>query len=297
MVKQLSSYINFKSIIIILFVLFLSSCKTQKIVTQTDIVRPISTSKLVRNIESNEFDYKHLAIKKMSCEFDNGKSKTTFRASVWAEKNKSIVIMITKLNITVARVWLSPDSVKLINYMDKTYFLDNYSYLSSELNLDLDFDMIQSVLAGNIFSVTNAKRDRDMKDFKNNIESGLFVLQMENDGKNKKNISRTLDKKPTKKTNKLVENEHISQSIYINPETFKVVRILMEDKFNARKLNIAFSGFIELEKKLYPEELLVVLVSPESNMQMKVSMSGFSLKNEKEFKFRIPEKYTRLNTN
>lgn len=293
--KKLSKYINIERVLIILLVLSISGCKTQKIVTEVNNTSPISTSKLIRNIESNEFDYKHLAIKKMSCQFDNGKSKTSFKASVWAEKNKSMVIMLTKLNITVARVWLSPDSVKYINYIDKTYFLDNYSYLSSELNMDLDFNMIQSVLAGNIFSVANNKRDKDLKDFKNRIDSGLFVLQTEN-AQTKKN-SRTYDKKTIKRTSKKADNEHINQSIYIDPLTFKAVRILIEDKQNARSLNIAFSDFISLDKQLYPEELKVSLKSPEANMQMKVSMSGFSLKNEKEYKFRIPEKYTQLNIN
>jgi len=62
-------------------VLGLSSCKTTRVVTTTSTAKPISTNKLIRNIENNAFDYKHLAIKKINCQFDNGKTKTSFKES------------------------------------------------------------------------------------------------------------------------------------------------------------------------------------------------------------------------
>ena len=72
--------------IVCLVLLGLSSCRTARVVTTSAVAKPISTNKLIRNIESNAFEYKHLAIKKISCQFDNGKSKTSFKASILAEK-------------------------------------------------------------------------------------------------------------------------------------------------------------------------------------------------------------------
>ena len=114
-------------IIAVFVVLSFSACRSTKLATTTTVVKPMSTNKLIRNIESNVFDYKHLSIKKINCQFDNGKTKTSFKASIFAEKNKQIVVMLSKLNIPVGRLWLTPDSVKFINYIEKNYFLDDYS--------------------------------------------------------------------------------------------------------------------------------------------------------------------------
>ena len=70
-----------------------------------------------------------------------------------AEKDKQIIVMLSKLNIPVGRLWLTPDSVKFINYLEKNYFLDDYSYLSSMLDMDLDFETIHAIVSNNIFSL------------------------------------------------------------------------------------------------------------------------------------------------
>jgi len=82
----------------------------------------MGTNKLIRNIENNAFDYKHLSIKKISCQFDNGKTKTSFKASILAEKDKQIIVMLSKLNIPVGRLFLTSDSLKFINSLEKNSF-------------------------------------------------------------------------------------------------------------------------------------------------------------------------------
>src|SRR5665648_1017050 len=72
-----------------LILLGLSSCKTTHVVT-TSAVKPISTNKLIRNVENNSFNYKHFSIKRMTCHFDNGKTRTSFKASIRCDKDNSI---------------------------------------------------------------------------------------------------------------------------------------------------------------------------------------------------------------
>ncbi|MFY9152217.1 MAG: DUF4292 domain-containing protein [Prolixibacteraceae bacterium] len=281
--------------IICLVLLGFSSCKTSRVATRTTVAKPITTSKLIRNVESNAFDYKHFSIKKISCQFDNGKTKTSFRASIIAEKDKQITVMLSKLNIPVGRVWLTPDSVKFINYLEKTYFLDNYSYLSSLMEMDLDFETIHAIISSNVFALRDQKKDKDLKDFDTKIDSGLYVMQSVRKLKSKQKILKPGDRRYVKRAQKILPDTPVNQSVYIDPETFKVRKIVMTDPANSRNLKIGFDDFTAIEKQLYPADISFQFSSPENNMEMNIKMSGFSMDNEKEIRFRVPDKYTRIN--
>jgi len=280
-----------------LILLGLSSCRTSRVVTSTSPVKPIATSKLIRNIENNAFDYKHLTIKKISCQFDNGKSKTNFKASIFAEKDKRITVMLTKLNIPVGRLWLTPDSVKFINYLEDSYFLDDYSYLSSWLEMDIDFKMVNAIISNNIFSLRDEKQDQDNTEFETRIDSGMYVLESVTNMKSKRTNQRERIKKAGRKSKPVITDAPIHQSVYVDPETYKLRKIKMEDAVNSRNLNIDFSNFTAIEKQLYPGAIDLNFVSPESSIQLNVRLSGFSMEEENEIRFKIPEKYTRINTN
>lgn len=256
----------------------------------------MSTAKLIRNIESNAFDYKYFSIKRINCQFDNGKTKTSFKASILAEKDKRITIMLSKLNIPVGRVWLTPDSVKLINYLEKNYFLDDYSYLSSMLDMDLDFETVHAIISTNIFAVGgDEKRDKDLKEYENRIDSGLYVLESVKKLKAIKVNEKMSDKRQARKARKININAPVHQSVYVDPDNFKIRKIKLEDPANSRNLSIQFSDFAPVGKQWYPGEIDLNLTSPENLMELKIKLNGFSVEKENDIRFKVPEKYTRIN--
>jgi hypothetical protein len=280
-----------------LVLLGFSSCRTTKVVTNSSApVKPMATSKLIRNIENNAFDYKHLTIKKLTCQFDNGKSKTSFKASILAEKDKRITVMLSKLNIPVGRLWLTPDSVKYINYLDKSYFLDDYSYLSSWLDMDIDFKTVNAIISNNILALRDDKKDPNNLDYQIRIDSGMYVLESVTMLKSKKGNQKDRLKKSAKKSKPVITDSPVQQSVYVDPETFKLRKISMKDAVNSRNLSIDFSDFTAVEKQLYPGTIDLRFASPESSIELNVRLSGFSMEEENEIHFRIPEKYTRINT-
>jgi hypothetical protein len=255
----------------------------------------MNTNKLIRNIENNVFDYKHLAIKKINCQFDNGKTKVSLRASIFAEKNKQIVVMLSKLNIPVGRLWLTPDSVKFINYLEKNYLLDDYSYLSSMMDMDIDFETVNAIISNNIFALGDQKANREIRDYEAKIDSGMYVLESEKKLKMRKENGKMSERRQARKARKIVPDSPVKQSIYVDPETFKLRMIKLVDAANSRKLNIGFSDFVAVDKQLYPGEMALDFKSPESSIQLQLKFSGFSTDSENDVRFRVPEKYTRIN--
>ncbi|MGE5429078.1 MAG: DUF4292 domain-containing protein, partial [Methylococcaceae bacterium] len=231
------------------------------------------------------FDYKYLSIKRINCQFDNGRVSTSFKASLQAEKDEQITLMLSKLNISVARLWLSPDSVKFINYLEDSYFLDDYSYLSQMMNMNLDFNIVNAIISNDVFSLRNQKGDAD-QDYETSVENGMYVLRSIRS-------SNTGDSKPSRRLRKEVKQSSVLQTLYVDPLTFKLNKLTLEDTQEARKVMIDFSDFTPVGKQLYPGEIQMLLVSPDSNMQMKIKLSNFSLEKEKGVRFKVPEKFTR----
>lgn len=272
--------------IILCVLLGLSSCKTTRVATRpAAAAKAISTTRLIRNIENNAFDYKYLSIKRINCQFDNGRMSASFKASIYAEKDEQITLLITKLNIPMARLWLTPDSVKFINYLENSYFLDDYSYLSSMLKMNLDFDMVHAIISNNVFSLDNQKKEAD-PNYESAVENGRYVIRSHRS-------APAEEPRPTRRLKRGEKQGSVLQTMVVDPATYKINQLTLEDAQNARKLDIDFSDFAPVGKQLYPGEILLSLVSPDSNMQMKIKLANFSLDKEKGVRFKVPEKFTR----
>jgi hypothetical protein len=203
--------------------------------------------------------------------------------------------MLSKLNIPVGRLWLTPDSVKFVNYLEKNYFLDDYSYLGSMLDMDLDFETVHSIISANIFTLGEEKRDKDLKEYESRIDSGMYVLESVMKLKPRKLKEKMSERRQARKAQKININTPVRQSVYVDPDNFKIRQIKLEDKANSRNLNIGFSDFNLVGKQLYPGEINLRLKSPENFMQLEIRLNGFSVEKEKDIRFRVPERYTRIN--
>lgn len=272
-----------------------TSCKTTRVAT-TSTARPISSAKLIRNVENNTFDYKYLSIKRINCQFDNGKTRASFKASIQAEKDKRIVVLLSKLNIPVGRLWLTPDSVKYINYLENNYFLDDYSYLSAVMGMDLSFETVNAIISNNVLALRDEKLDKD-KYFEVKIDSGLYVLESVAKLNKRKLNQKSNTKKTSGKSPIIISNAPVRQSVYVDPETFKLKKISMEDAQNSRNLNIRFSDYTNVGKQLYPGEIFLQFISPDSNLEMRVRLANFSTEEENEIRFKVPDKFERINNN
>ncbi|AHW61764.1 protein of unknown function [Draconibacterium orientale] len=274
--------------------LAVSSCKAPSELAVVE-ARPISTNKLLKRIEQNAFDYDYLTIKRINCNFSSSQSKAAFKINLKAKKDDRILVSISKLNIPVGRVLLTPDSVKYVNYIDRNFFIDDYSYLSSFLNIDLDFATIQSIISNNAFSYRNDPRDKDFKTFDALIEDNQYVLQSEKTRK----LSKLEEKenKAERRLKRLNDQALILQKMFFNPASFALNRLLISDKTNDRNMNLVFDDYTKVENKEYPGTIEMNFHSPEEEIEMKIRMSGFSTEKITSFSIKIPEKYEEIRVN
>ena len=294
-----TSIFKYPVIILLLVTIWLSSCRTARELSTT-IIKPMSTGKLLERVEQNALDYEYLTIKRISCQFSNNGKKTNFNVRLKTLKDEKILVSISKLRVPVGKVLLTPDSVIYVNYLERNYFMDDYSYLSNFLNIDLDFATIQSIISNNAFSYRNDSKNRDFKTFDSFVEDGMYVLQSE---KTKK-IFKLERKKENGKTGKierrmkrLDDDALILQKMFFNPTNFALTKLIIDDKTNNRKMNMYFNNFVEFQNNNYPGIIDMSFSTEENQVKLRAKMTGFSTNKINSFTINIPKKYELIEVN
>lgn len=285
----------FLALLVLSTFIWFSSCRTSRDVP-TAALKPMSTGKLLKKIEQNAFNYEYLTIKKINCQFDNGNTKTTFRVNLKAEHGKHIMLFISKLNFPVARVLFTPDSVKYVNYLENNYFTDDYSYLSDMLNIDMDFETIQSVISNNAFSYRNDSRNNDFRYFESSVEDGKYVLQSEKNKTIEKLTSGQKEDRIERHLKRLGDDALILQKMFFN-RNFALTRLLISDQSNNRMMEADFNDFVKVQDTEYPGAIDVNIYNVGSQISLKARMSGFSTEKISSFDMDIPQKYDQINVN
>jgi hypothetical protein len=109
--------------------------KSQSIEPTLPEVKPINTT------------FEFLSAKgKVAFEVKNDKKNANL--SVRVRRDNSIWLSASLVGIEGARVLLTPDSVRVINRIDNTYFAGGYDYFSKLLNVPLSFADVQALLLG-----------------------------------------------------------------------------------------------------------------------------------------------------
>ncbi len=292
--------ISFRSkipiIVFLLIVVWFTSCRSVRELP-IEVAKPISTGKLLKKVEQNAFGYEYFTIKRINCQFSSIETKTNFNVSLKAKKDEKILVSISKLKIPVGRVLLTPDSVKYVNYIDRNYFVDDYSYLSGFLNIDLDFATIQCIISNNAFSYRNDPKNKDFKTFDSFIEEGMHVLQSEKTRKIYRMDVKEKTGKIERRMKRLDDDALILQKMYFNPANFALTQLIINDKTNDRIMNMKFDDFVEIQNRDYPGMIDMSFNSDKSEVKLKTRMSGFSTEKISSFSFNIPEKYEQIKVN
>jgi hypothetical protein len=270
---------------------FLYSCKTPERIPEVRL-KPMNAVKLYKKAEDNTFDYSHFNIRKVNIQYDNGRSKTSFRASVVALKDKAVMLSITKLNILLAKVMLFPDSIIYINYFDKSYYRGLYEPVCNLLDFDLDFNTIQAIVSANIFSLF--ENQKDLREYKTWTENGMYVLQSEAIRKLTRMEARGKTHRMARFMKKMNEEISVKQTFYFDPNLYVIRKLTMEDKNSPRNVALMFDDYEPVGMKYFPASVGMVFRSDSVNLEVQAKMSGFSVDEGEMVPFKIPEKYERI---
>ena len=273
----------------IVLLLFFSSCKQKKSIAKGPItVIDTTTEKcrmdfkngkaLSRRMNENELDYTY-ASAKFNCELTMDGEEHSFNVTVRTRKDSVIWMSISKLGIDAARVLITKDSVKFtLGLTERKFFTGDFSYINQMLHSDLDFDMLQALLFGN--SAAFYDEDEKLKPGrdKNNCQYFLSTVR-------KRHVKRIVSGNEQPK--------EAVQTIWLDPQTFKIVTMEFNDIDTKRKFNACYDDFKPVDKYLAPFKLLYKITA-EKNINAEIKYARISINEPQKFPFTISPNYERI---
>ena len=262
----------------LVFVLVLSgtSCKIRKMFREP--LKEEGPEYLFKKLKESELIYNELSIKfETDLTFD--KNNNSFKGNIKIKKDSLIWISINPLfGIEAFRVVFSQDSVKMINKLNNTYFLGDYSMINTMFSTPFDYDMIQSLITGNDFCYY----ENDI--FKAMIDGGMYKLTTVGRRKLKKHVKNQVD-----------NDKVLIQDIWLDPVNFKIVKQQWKEiKNNNSRMLFTYSDFIRTDdNQLFPG-ILRCDITAENNISLRVKYSKIQINRHFEFNFIIPANYTRI---
>ncbi|MBI5217476.1 MAG: DUF4292 domain-containing protein [Bacteroidia bacterium] len=264
-------------------ILLFNSCKTKKQIFHFSNIRPMRAVKLYDNIEFNKLRFKTLSVK-FSATYEKDGDSQSFGGAIRIKNDSLIWISIVPaLGIEAARIFITKDSIKFINRINSTYYIGNYSYLQSLLNLEIDFKILQSVLTNELFLYSRSAEDEDnaIRGYKSSVDSNLYVIQSLRDRK----VNRKLKKNKT--------NDLILEEISVIPVIFKISRVCINDFEYQKSLDLIYTNFNTFDEQMVPQNLDFKIKDKNKQINVSIEYTKITINKELEYPFSIPEKYKR----
>lgn len=236
-----------------------------------------NSKSLARHIRENELKYDWLMLKSNVTTLFEGEDKS-FDARVRLRKDSLMLITIELLTIDFAKVLISKDSIKMVDYHHKKYFKGDFNYINDLLNADLDFNVIQSIIIGNAAEFTeeddklNPVTDRTNCVYKLSTERQKHLRRIE---KGTEDLKKAL------------------QIMTLDPETFKITKNEFIDPAANRSFIASYTDF-KTKDSVYAPYSVNIDIKAERNMNIKIEYVRIEKNKPQKFQFSIPQKYEKI---
>jgi hypothetical protein len=134
------------------FLLSLAGCSARKKAIDVDkLAIQRSNAEKLAAIEQTQVRFERLSLKsKASISLDGNTNDVS--VAIRIENDKKIWISVTAIaGLEVARMLITPDSIKIINRLESVYIKKPFSYIHDYTNPQVNFGTLQAMLIGNIW--------------------------------------------------------------------------------------------------------------------------------------------------
>jgi hypothetical protein len=280
--------ILFRSFVMVLVVLTAASCRHKK---KTQVTEPVvsaedtlsggrcrldykSARTLGRRMKEQEFTFEWFGAKAdVETFFDEKEEKFDIKVAI----RRDSVILVTiqaMLGLQVAKVQITKDSVKFVDYIHKNYFVGEINYINELLNADLDFDLVQAVLVGN--SAEFHDDEARLKPFADR-QNCRYILSTERKRRLKKIQAGTNELRNAVQTLTLKPDYRIVSNEFIDPAT-------------NRKFIANYSGFKEKDSVYAPYNVDIEIVA-QKNARVKIEYVRIERNSPQKVTLIIPARY------
>lgn len=247
-----------KSVIIIIFLLLITSCKSTK--SSTASIANLSAKNVIKKNDKVEFN--RTSIKASLTVRYKGKSNlASLNGSMRMIKDSVLWFSFSKIGFPIAKLMITPDEVKFYEKISKSYFVGDYEIISDLLGTEFNFDMVQNLFLGEpLFNLRDEK-------YKINIRKNKYEL--------------------TPKS----KNPFLDILFLIDPVTFKLGKEVFKYVDKDQNLTVLYKDFNKIDESLFPKGFVIKAVDKKRRTSINVSYRSVLFDTPLRFPFKIPNGY------
>lgn len=205
----------------------------------------------------NYFQYQTIEIRSNTLYRDAFNEQST-NVLIRIEKDRTIWVSITgPLNIEGARLLIMPDSVALIDRINKVFYSGSYSAFATKYKINLQFSELQNMLTGSITIDQNKLPCTKGADDITCIE----------------------------------KKDSIVYTYIIHPKNYTLEQLRAKDRYSRRELSIKFASYTTLNGRLFSLQRNIELLSTNEMLQVQLDIQKVEFNKMLEFPFSVSETY------
>lgn len=243
-------------------ILFFNACRSKKQraapkVTKTiiDSSRPILPE--IKNILNNSFEYDYLSFKS-KCDYKDPSNSQSFTMNFRMKRDSILWISVTAVGFEVARALLDKDTVRIINRLEKKFYIYDYAYIKKLAGTSLSLLQIQNLLSANLLFPPEG--------YAPHAESAKY-----------------------KTTEGYVEN------IVSLDNKSKIIEQVLQHLVEQSMADVLYTNYKKTDSQQFPGNVDISIVTPKRNMSLLMENSGMNTAMIEAFPFLIPPKYEKAN--
>lgn len=222
----------------------------------------------------------------------------SFKAHIRSVQDSAAwVSVVPLLGIEVARVLLTPDSLKILDKLNDQYFMGDTAAVRRRFGVVPELGLLQRALNGEAIALDPEERYRVDR------EEGLYVLT----SREKRRFIRAAedispgdtltrdrdmrDRRLERTLRKAEEKEAIVHRYHFEPDSFRVARVQVANLVNDRVAELRYEERAGPELQHLPTRIRITLSEPGRVVSALLSIGRIDLEGPLQMSFRIPEKY------
>jgi hypothetical protein len=220
---------------------------------------------------SSKYLMKRLIQNQVAADWFSAKARITYQdknetvkltSYVRMRKDSVIWMNFKKLSIEAARLLMTPDSMVILNRMDKEYTVKDYQFVQQNFRIPANFSGLQSFLLGNplFFSA----------DLEAGVESPYYLLKD--------------------------QTSNYPSSYYLDGLSYWLSKVIIEDRSENRNVELTLADYKQLEDEQNFSYFRSLTFQSEElgEVEIDIEFSKVELNVPKTIKFEIPDRYTRI---
>ncbi|MDA3880202.1 MAG: DUF4292 domain-containing protein [Prolixibacteraceae bacterium] len=268
-----------------------TSCSTV-LKTTTDVVKPMDAAKILRKVNREVPKYRTYEIDRVVVTILDGEIRNSFTGQIRIEKDKQALVTVRKMNMPLARGYMSADSLKLVNFIERNYISDDVGVLKQLLGFNLEFAVLQALLTADAASFIGKT------DFEREMVSSIDSFMYRIDSHLSRDVSSAVRQGNTRQLLRYMEeldnSEFVKYSVWIDPQLFVVRKLLINDIKKQQDITILYDNYQKVGRSYFPQTTNVTVDTAFGRVSLNLKMSRQAVNKARDFEFSIPSKYDKL---